>query len=118
MELITFYDVPLVCGAAPAIGCGSRAKPLLMDLEQRTAIKEAWLNRAGTIVATVWSGPARTEEVAKPVFERHEMPYTERGDDKQVTESFRSEGGRLCRAEEDWLNLEKAQGNAVASRFS
>jgi hypothetical protein len=56
MEIITFYDVPLVCGAAPAIGCGSRAKPLLMDLEQRTAIKEAWLNRAGTIVAIVWSG--------------------------------------------------------------
>jgi hypothetical protein len=63
MEIITFYDVPLVCGAAPAIGCGSRAKPFLMDLEQRTAIKEAWLNRAGTIVAIVWSGPARTEAV-------------------------------------------------------
>src|SRR6516225_386242 len=54
-EIITFYDVPLVCGAAPAIGCGSRAKPLLIDLEQQTAIEEAWLNRAGTIVAIVWS---------------------------------------------------------------
>ena len=57
-EIITFYDVPLVCGAAPAIGCGSRAKPLLIDLERQSAIKEAWLNRAGTIVAIVWSGPA------------------------------------------------------------
>jgi len=45
-EIITFYDVPLVCGAAPAIGCGSRANPLLIDLESRSAIKEAWLNRA------------------------------------------------------------------------
>jgi hypothetical protein len=89
-EIVTFYDVHLVCGAAPAIGCGSRAKPLLMDLEQRTAIKEAWLNRAGTIVAIVWSGPARTEEVAKPVFERHEIPYTERRDDKRTTGSFRT----------------------------
>jgi hypothetical protein len=101
MEIITFYDVPLVCGAAPAVGCGSRAKPLLMDLEQRTAIKEAWLNRAGTIVAIVWSAPARTEEVAKPVFERHEIPYAERRDDKQTTGSFRSEG-RCCAAPE-WI---------------
>jgi hypothetical protein len=41
-EIITFYDIPLVCGAAPAIGCGSRAKPLLMDLEQQSTIREAW----------------------------------------------------------------------------
>jgi hypothetical protein len=54
-EIITLYDVSLVCGAAPAIGCGSRAKPLLMDLEEQSTIKEAWLNRAGTIVAIVWS---------------------------------------------------------------
>ena len=115
MEIITFYDVPLVCGAAPAIGCGSRAKPLLMDLEQRTAIKEAWLNRAGTIVATVWSGPARTEEVAKPVFERHEIPYTERRDDKQTAESFRSEGRWLRGAEVDRLSLEEARVIAETS---
>ena len=116
MEIITFYDVPLVCGAAPAIGCGSRAKPLLMDLEQRTAINEPWLNRAGTIVATVWSGPARTEEVAKPVFERHEIPYTERRDDKQTTESFRSEGRWWLRgAEVDRLSLEEARVIAETS---
>jgi len=115
MEIITFYDVPLVCGAAPAIGCGSRAKPLLMELEQRTAIKEAWLNRAGTIVAIVWSGPARTEEVAKPVFERHEIPYTERRDDKQTTGSFRSEGRWLRGAEVDRLSLEEARVIAETS---
>jgi hypothetical protein len=40
-ETITFYDVPLVCGAAPSIGCGSRAKPLLVDLEQQTPIEAA-----------------------------------------------------------------------------
>jgi len=43
-KIITFYDAALVCGAAPAIGCGSRAKPLLIDLERQTAIEEAWLN--------------------------------------------------------------------------
>jgi hypothetical protein len=65
-ETITFYDVPLVCGAAPSIGCGSRAKPLIIDLEQQTQIKEAWLNRTGTIVAIVWRGQACMEEVGKP----------------------------------------------------
>jgi hypothetical protein len=115
MEIITFYDVPLVCGAAPAIGCGSRAKPLLMDLEQRTAIKNAWLNRAGTIVAIVWSGPARTEEVAKPVFERHEIPYTERREEKQTTGSFQSEGGWLRGTEVDQLSLEEARVIAETS---
>jgi hypothetical protein len=115
MEIITFYDVPLVCGAAPAIGCGSRAKQLLMDLEQRTAIKEAWLNRAGTIVAIVWSGPARTEEVAKPVFERHEIQYMERGDDRKTTGSFRGEGSWLRGAEVDRLSLEEAREIAETS---
>jgi hypothetical protein len=110
MEIITFYDVPLVCGAAPAVGCGSRAKPLLMDLEQRTAIKEAWLNRAGTIVAIVWSAPARTEEVAKPVFERHEIQYRERGDDRKTTGPFRIDGSWFRGDEVDrqaWKKLKK-----------
>jgi hypothetical protein len=115
MEIITFYDVPLVCGAAPAIGCGSRAKPLLMDLEERTAIKEAWLNRFGTIVAIVWSGPARTEEVPKPVFERHEIPCTERRDDKETIGSFRSEGRWFRGAEVDRLSLEEARVIAETS---
>jgi hypothetical protein len=106
-EIITFYDVPLVCGAAPAIGCGSRAKPLLMDLERQAAIDEAWLNRAGTIVAIVWSGPACTAEVAKPVFERHEVHYGELRDNKPG--SFRKEGNWFRGAEVDRLSLEEAR---------
>lgn len=31
---IGIYEVPLVCSAAPEIGCGSRAKPVLSDLEK------------------------------------------------------------------------------------
>lgn len=30
-ENISFHAVPLVCDAAPEIGCGSRSKPLLLD---------------------------------------------------------------------------------------
>jgi hypothetical protein len=107
-ETITFYDVPLVCGAAPSIGCGSRAKPLLIELEQHTAIKEAWLNRTGTIVAIVWRDQALTEEVGKPIFERHEIQYTERSDNKRAAGSFLAERGWLRGAEVDRLSLEEA----------
>jgi hypothetical protein len=112
-EIITFYDVPLVCGAAPAIGCGSRAKPLLMDLERQAGIREAWLNRAGTIVAIVWSGPARTAEVARPVFERHEGQCKERRDDKPS--SFRKNMSWFRGAEVDQLSLEEAREIAEIS---
>jgi len=112
-KIITFYDAALVCGAAPAIGCGSRAKPLLKDLEQQSAIEEAWLNRAGTIVAIVWSGPIDTAEVAKPIFERHEVQYKERRDDMPT--SFRKEEGWFRGAEVDRLSLEEAQEIAETS---
>ena len=114
-ETITFYDVPLVCGAAPSIGCGSRAKPLLVDLEQQTPIREAWLNRSGTMVAIVWRGPVRMEGVGRPVFERHEVQYNERRDDKQAAQSFRIEGAWFRGAEVDRLSLEEARKIAETS---
>src|SRR3989442_1115070 len=52
-ETVSFYRVQLVCPAAPQIGCGSAAKPLLLELEGRPGLAEAWLNRAGTIIALV-----------------------------------------------------------------
>ena len=113
-ESITFYDVPLVCGAAPEIGYGSRAKPLLLDLERQAAVKEAWLNRAGTIVAIVWRDDT-CPEIAKAVFERHEIQYAERRDDQQPVGSFRIEGSWLRGAEVDRLSLEEAREIAETS---
>jgi hypothetical protein len=52
-ETVSFYRVQLVCPAAPQIGCGSAAKPLLLELERQPGVAEAWLNRAGTILAIV-----------------------------------------------------------------
>jgi hypothetical protein len=114
-ENLSFYDVPLVCNAAPEIGCGSRSKPLLLDLEHQSAIKEAWLNRTGTIVAIIWRGPERTEEVAKPVFERHEIEFIERINDHETAESFRKKGGWFHGIEVDRLSLEEAQTIAKTS---
>ncbi len=31
---VTFYEAPLVCHAAPSIGCGNKAKVMLVELEQ------------------------------------------------------------------------------------
>ena len=108
-ETVIFYDVPLVCGAAPSIGCGSRAKPLLLDLERQSAIKEVWLNRTGTMVAIVWHDEPRMEEAGKPVFKSHEVDYTERLADPQTVESFPIEGSWLRSADVDRLSLEEAQ---------
>ena len=114
-ETISFYDVPLVCGAAPSIGCGSRAKPLLIDLERQTSIKEAWLNRTGTIVAVVWRGPVCTEEVGRPLFERHEVQYDERRNDRETAQFSRTNGNWLHGPEVDRLSLEEARQIAETS---
>src|SRR6516164_3603407 len=53
-DRISIFRVPLVCPAAPQIGCGSASKPILLDLEKQPGVLEAWLNRAGTRIAIVW----------------------------------------------------------------
>ena len=61
---ISFYKAPLVCHAAPSIGCGSKAKFMLVDLEKYNDVVEgAWLNKTGTVVAVKWS--ANTDEKKK-----------------------------------------------------
>ncbi len=74
-DTVTFYEVPLVCGAAPEIGCGSRIKPLFIDTEKEKAIKESWTNKGGTVLAIVWndemSNPAQRDQILHPLFEKH-----------------------------------------------
>jgi hypothetical protein len=53
-DRVSVFKVPLVCPAAPQIGCGSASKPILLDLEKEPGVLEAWLNRAGTRIAIVW----------------------------------------------------------------
>lgn len=90
---VSFYEVPLVCNAAPSIGCGSRAKPVLLSLEKLDVIKEAWLNRRGNVIAIVWSENSspgiRTKEVAE-LFDKNNLDISELLDDEYSTnlESF------------------------------
>src|SRR6266566_7741604 len=56
---VSVYQVAWRCPAALQIGCGSHAKPILLELEQNPSVSEAWLNRQGTAVAVVWNPDAK-----------------------------------------------------------
>lgn len=51
---IGFYSAPLVCEVDPQIGCGCRAKPMLVRLEDHADIERAWLHRRGDVIAVEW----------------------------------------------------------------
>lgn len=68
---VSVYRVPLVCEAAPHLGCGTRAKPVLQDLERQLGISEAWLNRAGDSIAV--EGTAKGRGSALEAMSRHHI---------------------------------------------
>jgi hypothetical protein len=112
---ITFYEVPLVCGAAPEIGCGSRAKPLFAEMEQHEKLAEAWLNRKGTIIAVVWDNTMASKkerrQIIQSFFEKHAVEATLIKDKKQVAqlaENFRKEGQWYRNSDVDKLSIEEA----------
>src|SRR6266542_87646 len=109
-QVVSFYKVPLVCSAAPDIGCGSRSKPVLLKLEKNPSVKEAWLNRAGTVIAIVWKNNEQTETVAKPVFNENGVDFTEisEKDATDYKENFRKENFWYHSADVDMLSREEA----------
>lgn len=74
---VSFYEAPLVCHAAPSIGCGSKAKFLLVDFEKYIdAVEGAWLNKTGTIVAVKWkpkTAEDKKAEIIKTVSTNHNI---------------------------------------------
>lgn len=112
-ETISFYSVPLVCNAAPTIGCGSRAKPVLLDLQNAPGTKGAWLNRSGTTIAVVWEeGLDLTfkHNVATGIFKKHRMGAKELTADDYVKalSSFGQKENWLKGSEVDRLSAEEA----------
>jgi hypothetical protein len=107
---ITFYETPLVCGAAPEIGCGSRAKPALLAFEKNPAVKEAWLNRAGTVIAIVWKDKAQTEKIARPILEENAIAFTELSQESAAAykKDFRKSNAWFRGADVDVLSREEA----------
>jgi copper chaperone CopZ len=107
---VTFYEVPLVCNAAPTIGCGSRSKPALLELEKNAAVKEAWMNRPGTVIAIVWKDKPQTETVAIPIFEENNIEYTQLSEEEAASHKKTFTEGKewLRGGDVDKLSIEEA----------
>jgi hypothetical protein len=116
-DQISVFKAPLVCPAAPQIGCGSASKPILLDLERQPGVLEAWLNRAGTRIAVVWKPEADAPTRYKVVAELKEDHVTEL-DGKprdEAVEDFLSAKGWYHGADVDRLSEEEA--DIIAARL-
>ncbi len=78
-ERVSFFEVPLECGAAEALGCGSASKPVLKALERDSKVKEAKINYPGTVLAVVWNDPEQAHSGAvavEAVFKARDLETT------------------------------------------
>ena len=114
-NLISLYQAQLVCPAAPQIGCGSAAKPILLELERDPHVSEAWLNRPGTTIAIVWKERTASRKRAKIVQavlnepKVHELKGSAR---EQALQTFLAGRDWYRGAEVDRLSEEEAAINA------
>jgi|SRR5579859_4190495 len=120
-ERVSFYEVPLVCPAAPQIGCSSASKPLLLELEHNGAASEAWLNRAGTVLAVVWpeqSPPGRRSQALEAALKARQLSAKELAGDARQTalKDFQSGAGWYRGADVDRLSEEEA--GIIAARLT
>ena len=73
-ERVSLFEVPLECGAAEGLGCGSAAKPILSELDRNSRIAEARINHPGTVLAVVWKRPNdRADSAVEALFEKHKL---------------------------------------------
>jgi len=109
-DRVSVFKAPLVCPAAPQIGCGSASKPILLDLEKQPGVLEAWLNRAGTIIAIVWKPESDAETRSKVATSLKEDRATElQGDSREkAVQNFLSGKGWYHGADVDRLSEEEA----------
>jgi hypothetical protein len=116
-DQISVFTAPLVCPAAPQIGCGSASKPILLDLEKQPGVAEAWLNRAGTIIAVVWKSDANAQARGRVVTELKEDRATQmQGSSRdEAVKDFLSGNGWYHAADVDRLSEEEA--DIIAARL-
>src|SRR5262249_30133224 len=116
-DRISVFKVPLVCPAAPQIGCGSASKPILLDLEKQPGVLEAWLNRAGTIISVVWKPDSNAENRRNVVADLKEDSAVEmQGTSRdEAVHAFLSGKGWYHAADVDRLSEEEA--GVIAARW-
>lgn len=114
---LSFYQVGLACKAAPKIGCGSRAKPLLLSLTANSRVAGAWLNGTGTRLAIAWkhgSTPMTIEELGA-VLAPHGLAAEPADDAPELLAAFKSNGGWFDAATVDRLSEQEA--GVIAARL-
>ena len=108
---ISFYDVPLVCGADSTIGCGSRIKPLFIESAKQKEIKESWVNRKGTVIAFVWANSKPDNSVAENLFKEFDIEgflIKNQKDVNELNESLKGKEQWYEGMEVDSLSLHEA----------
>jgi len=108
---VSFYEVPLVCGAAPEIGCGSRVKPLFLETAKHPGIEEAWINRQGTAIAFVWSNKTPDEKLSEALFQQFNIEaklISDLSKQKDFLASFDGKDKWYKGNEVDQLSIEEA----------
>jgi hypothetical protein len=113
---MSFFRVSLVCEAASHIGCGTRARPVLADLEREAAVREAWLSRDGTALGIVWNDEACDAGRAQSILRRHGVVGFEQiGPERQRSyDSFVS--GGWCRSMQ-MQDLSAEEARVIAARL-
>lgn len=109
-----FYEVPFSCSVKPGLGCGSLAKPVLINLAKHPKIKEAWMNYSGTVMAIIWKKSVdtkRKEAIFKDAFQEWgiipELINTEKKG--SLLKSFQSKEGWYKEEQVDMLSFEEAE---------
>src|SRR2546425_6183549 len=116
-DRVSVFKAPLVCPAAPQIGCGSASKPILLDLERQPGVLEAWLNRAGTMIAVVWKPESDAEtrrNVTAELKEDHATEIKRESRDEELKD-FLSGKGWYRGADVNRLSEEEA--GIIAARW-
>jgi hypothetical protein len=117
---VSFLKVPLVCNAARHLGCGSRAKFIMLDLMKDPAVEEAWLNRAGTVLAVVWNetlAASAREGALASVFSQHDLPMDPVNEQDRIghLKDFKDTGKWYKGSDVDALSIEEA--GVIADRI-
>lgn len=110
--------VSLGCRAAPGLGCGSRAKPLLQALEQEPSVAQASLHRSGTMLALVWKRATPSAQTVKALLLAHGLTMEEeiKGIEReQALNDLASGIGWYRGAQVDRLSEEEAE--VIAARL-
>ena len=117
---ISLFQVPLKCEAVPQIGCGSMSKPILLELEREPSIREAWLNRTGTVLAIVVSDASNHESISKTVesvLAKNGVSFNELAGDAYATELKSFTAGTDWYRGADVDALSRIEARTIAQRM-